>query len=260
MKQHPFGISAAAGIIALVTSPAIAAVVTFEEIPVPGSGYVNASSPAGGFVIQGATFKNNYNSTYDSWSGFAISNKTDHTTGGWGNQYSAFTPGGQGGSTQYAVGFYATYEDSTHLNFPALTSMAGLGAYFTNTAYAAISMRDGDMFSKKFGGASGNDADWFKLTLQGYAAGLPTGSVDFYLADYRFADNAQDYIVNQWTHVDFTALGTVDQIRFSMSSTDNGAFGMNTPAYFAMDSVAVPEPSALLCSLAGLGLVLRRKR
>jgi hypothetical protein len=45
-----------------------------------------------------------------------------------------------------------------------------------------------------------------------------------------------------------------------MSSTDNGAFGMNTPAYFAMDSIAVPEPSALLCSLAGLGLALRRRR
>jgi hypothetical protein len=260
MRTNTIGIAATAGIITLFIHTASAAVVTFEEIPVPGSGYVNASSPAGGFVIQGATFKNNYEPTFGSWSGFAISNKTDSNIGGWDNQYSAFTPGGQGGSSQYAIGYYATYEDSTHLLFPALTSMVNKGAFFTNTAYAGISMRDGDSFAKKFGGASGNDADWFKLTITGYAGGLPTGSVDFYLADYRFADNSQDYIVDQWTHVDFTTLGTVDQLRFSMSSTDNGTFGMNTPAYFAMDSITVPEPSALLCSLAGLGLVLRRKR
>lgn len=261
MKQNAFGISAVAAIITLSLNPATAAVVTFEEITLPGSGYLNASSPAGGFAIQGTTFKNNYNSTYDSWSGFAISNKTDNTTGGWGNQYSAFTGGGQGGSANYAIGFYATYEDSTHIAFGALTSLAGKGASFTNTSYGAISMRDGDAFSKKFGGVTGNDADWLKLTIDGWAGGIPTGtSIDFYLADFRFSNNAQDYILDQWTQVDFSPLGTVDQLRIRMSSSDNGTFGMNTPAYFAMDNVVVPEPSALLCSLAGLGLALRRKR
>ena len=60
----------------------------------------------------------------------------------------------------------------------------------TNTTYAALSMRDGDSFAKKFGGPSGNDPDYFRLTITGKDSGGSTiGSVEFYLADYRFADS-----------------------------------------------------------------------
>lgn len=263
MKQTTFGISAAAGIVTLLIYPADAAVVTFDGITLPGSGYLNSSSPAGGFAVQGTTFRNEYDSTSGSWSGFAISNQVDTTIGGFGNQYSAFTGIGEGASSNYAV-FYATYDADPHLSFASLTNMAGKGASFTNTTYAALDMRAGSGFSKNFGGLTGNDADWFKLTIDGFAAGSLTNSIDFYLADFSFANPLQDYILDDWTYVDFTALGTVDQIRFSLSSSDNSVYGgisyMNTPAYFAMDTIAVPEPSALLCSLAGLGLALRRKR
>ena len=52
----------------------------------------------------------------------------------------------------------------------------------------------------------------------------------------------------------------MDEIRFTMSSSDNGMFGMNTPAYFAMDNLVVPEPSSLtLGALAGLTLLRRRR-
>jgi len=60
-------------------------------------------------------------------------------------------------------------------------------------------------------------------------------SVNFYLADYRFADNDSDYIVNSWKYVDLSTLGGVDTYEFDLSSSDTGAFGMNTPAYFCMD-------------------------
>lgn len=259
MKHTLIGMSALAAIV----TPALlnAAVVTFEEVSLPPESHLNQSSPAGGFVIQGTTFKNNYSSTYGSWSGFAVSNHTDTATPGFGNQFSAYTGSGAGGSTNYAVGFYATYEDSTHISFAGLTDLAGKGASFTNTTYTALSMLAGDGFSKKFGGTTGNDADWLKLTISGYAGGIPTGtSIDFLLADFTFSDNSQDYIIDEWTFVDFSTLGTVDQLRFTMSSTDNGPWGMNTPAFFAMDNIAVPEPSALLSSLAGLSLVLRRRR
>jgi hypothetical protein len=32
-------------------------------------------------------------------------------------------------------------------------------------------MRDGDGFGKKFGGTTGMDPDWFKLTIKGYSGG-----------------------------------------------------------------------------------------
>jgi hypothetical protein len=58
---------------------------------------------------------------------------------------------------------------------------------------------------------------------------------------------------------------TVAVLGFALTSTDNGAFGMNTPAYFAMDNLAVvpiPEPSAAWLLAGGigiLGLAVRRR-
>ncbi|MCW5623505.1 MAG: DUF4465 domain-containing protein [Burkholderiales bacterium] len=127
-------------------------------------------------------------------------------------------------------------------------------------------MLNGDFFAKAFGGASGDDPDWFALTITGHdAAGDATGTVDFHLADYRFADNSLDYVVTDWTLVDLSALGTVSSLTFSLSSSDVGDFGMNTPAYFALDNLsvaAVPEPSTwwmMGLGLAALGFAARRR-
>ncbi len=37
-------------------------------------------------------------------------------------------------------------------------------------------MRDGDAFAKKFGGLSGNDADYMKITFHGFSGPDLTGS------------------------------------------------------------------------------------
>ena len=126
-------------------------------------------------------------------------------------------------------------------------------------------MRDGDGFAKKFGGVSGNDPDFLKLTITGFNGAAATGSVDFFLADYRFANNAQDYIVKAWTFVDLSSLGAVTRLGFDLTSTDNGPFGMNTPGYVAIDTlttVPVPEPHQAALLLAGLALLgaMWRKR
>jgi hypothetical protein len=105
-------------------------------------------------------------------------------------------------------------------------------------------MRDGDLIAKKFGGKSGNDEDWFKLTIKGIdAQGHYTSSVDFYLADFRFKDNKKDYIVDKWSWVDLSSLGNVVKLEFRLSSSDNNAqFGMNTPSYFCFDNVNGVKP------------------
>ena len=120
-----------------------------------------------------------------------------------------------------------------------------------------------------FGGASGDDADWLTVTFTGYDAGdAVTGATTFYLADYRFVNNALDYVVDDWTTVDLTGLGgAVKSIRITLDSSDVGMFGINTPTYLAIDNIAfapVPEPSAV-AALAGLGALasgasLRRRR
>jgi hypothetical protein len=65
--------------------------------------------------------------------------------------------------------------------------------------------------------------------------------VDFYLADYRFADSNDDYIVDSWRQVDLSSLGHATRVTFALSSSDVGMFGMNTPAYFAVDQIVLDD-------------------
>jgi len=74
--------------------------------------------------------------------------------------------------------------------------------------------------------------------------------VDFYLADYRFEDNAQDYIIKTWQWVELSSLGEVDSLKFTLASSDVGAYGMNTPGYFCIDQVYV-SPETISISESG---------
>jgi hypothetical protein len=233
---------------------AAAAVSTFDDLPLaPESHFYPMATTT--FTSGGATF----NHSFTDWGGgccqndWVYSNRTDTTTPGHANQFSSYAGGGALSSSNYAIALLGA--PTVSFGGPVAVS----GAYFTNTTYAALSMLEGDDYGKKFGGASGNDADWFKLTIEGRDAGNAlTGSVDFYLADYRFADNSLDYIVKDWTYVDLSSLGTVSSLSFSLASSDVGQWGINTPAYFAMDSLAVaavPEPSQVAMFLAGLGVL-----
>ena len=98
-------------------------------------------------------------------------------------------------------------------------------------------MRDGDAFARKF-----HNGDWFKLTVYGYSGGsIKPDSVSAYLADFLFPDPTMNYILNSWQWVDLLPLGNVDSLQFNLSSTDNGTYGMNTPAYFCMDNFTTDE-------------------
>ena len=268
-------------------------VVDFESLPVPAgqffNGDTNASSPyRDNFSITGTRdnfgeteflqlwessnveFFNGYTPGFGSWNGFSWSKVTDTTTPGFANQYASFTGGGSDGAggtitgTNYAVGF----GNQTFFNLPEAAELQSIDV--TNTTYAGISMRDGDSFAKKFGGASGNDEDFFKLTLTGFEdlnlSGSTTGALDIYLADYRFSDNSKDYILDTWNQFDLTDLGSARSVGFSFTTTDNGDFGANTPLFVAIDNLnysinSVPEPAApLALSIWALALVARRSR
>jgi hypothetical protein len=174
----------------------------------------------------------------DYWSsGFAISTMTDTTTAGYGNLYSCYAGKGADTSRTYAV----VQHKATMQVSPIMDANVVLrGLYVTNSTYAALSMKNGDAFAKKFGGASGNDSDFFLLTIKGYyhsGGAQLVDSVNVYLADYRFADNSKDYIVKDWIWVDLTKIKSADSLSFTLTSSDVGQFGMNTPGFFAMDNV-----------------------
>ncbi len=237
----------------------LAQTVDFEDLSLPEESFYNGSDGAAGFTSGGVFFPNQFDMSFGSWSGFAYSNRTDNTTAGFLNQYGSFAGGGFGGQGNFAVGYVTDPAFGIAVDAAFATPVWPTTLQVTNTTYTALSIRDGDAFAKKFGGPSGDDPDYLRLIITGInTAGIPTGSVDFYLADYRFEDQASDYIIDEWETVDLTRLGQVSSLRFDIETTDVGMFGPNTPLFFAADQLVfrtVPEPS-YLAGLAGLSLVL----
>jgi hypothetical protein len=159
---------------------------------------------------------------------------TDTTTAGFTNQYSCIAGKGHENSRVYATSY--VFIDPAVIKFPSTVRCEHL--FVNNSTFAYRSMKDGDAFAKKFGGASGNDPDFFKLSIARWVGGVALDTTEFYLADYRFENNSQDYIVKNWTRIDFFQR-PMDSLSFSLSSSDNGQFGMNTPAYFCLDNLLV---------------------
>lgn len=215
-------------------------VATFENFAVQGQGYQNGSTKTKPFESGYIMLNNIYDTAWGgSWFGFAISSMRDTVTPGYTNQYSAIAGRGYYKSSNYAVG----YLHSVVVLTGQAAGKQAKGFWVTNNTYAYLSMKNGDStFAKKFGGVSGNDTDWFKLTIKGYLNNSSAGkTTDFYLADFQNKDNSKDYIIKDWTWVDLTGLGNVDSIDFTMTSTDTGQYGMNTPAYFCMDNFTTAD-------------------
>lgn len=222
--------------------------VDFEDLTLAADSFYNGSDEAGGFVSGGVTFGNDYTTAFDSWEGFAYSNMTDNTTAGYGNQYSAYPASGADNSDNYAV-----YFNGDTLHFPG-THANLVSVDFTNTTYAYLSMRDGDAYAKQFGSsnnANGDDdgtngEDYFYVTVFNHdATGNKTDSLNFYLADFRFTDANDDFIVDSWENLDLSALKNVNFLTFTFNSSDVGDFGINTPQYFAIDNLVYENTTGL---------------
>ena len=227
-------------------------VITFENAQLNSDGILREKTligaddddyPIGNFweayTELGITFQS-YVTTqpYPFWCGFEISGNHDMQQEGYLNESSVYNAKGHSGSKfalcydgagtfgdEYASQFYVA--DGTDKIFDHV--------YITNSTYAALSMQNGDGFAKKFTSA---DNDWFKVTIKGFDhSGTEKGSLDFYLADFRSSNSIG--VLTEWKKVDLSSLGAVQRIEFTMSSTDNGAWGMNTPAYFCIDDLAI---------------------
>jgi hypothetical protein len=219
---------------------------TFDNLDLPNSDtFNNGADGAGRFTHYGRLFNNSYDDTWGSWSGWALSNMQDDTTAGFGNQYSAITGHGLSHTDNYMV----STGDGAYIKFDQPTNIKG--AYFTNSTYAALDMKNGSGFSKKFGGESGDDEDYFRVEVKSYLEGSEVASTKFYLADFRFEDNSKDFILDDWRYIHLTnniESLDIDSMVFSYESSDEGEFGVNTPKYFCMDDFNSFEPSTFTTS------------
>jgi hypothetical protein len=263
----------------------IAAIADFENLPLAANSFYNGDPGGlmpgqthdGSFITGGARFNNLFavdpDFGFSFWNGWAYSNTTDTTTPGFGNQYSAFAGSGSGGSAKYGIGFMSAPAPVIELPPDAVPVSLDI----TNTTYAALSMLSGDAFAKRFGDdpatigvVETSFPDYFKLTIGGRSStGQPVGTpIDLYLADYRFANDVDDFVLDTWQTIDLTSLAGAATLTFALESTDVGQFGMNTPGYFAVDNLVlnvVPEPSGLAfiivagCVAAACRLLIRRR-
>jgi hypothetical protein len=215
-------------------------VADFENFLIPVDTFLNGKNANGGFESGDVILSNDYNPQFDAWTGFAISSETNKLTGGFNNQYASIAGSGAGGSQNYAVAYAFD---------PIIIHLAGTekgrtlkSCSITNNTFAYYSMLNGDQFSKKFGGANGDEPDFFKITVRAFLGGqLTTDSLEIYLADYRSQEDSFDYILDEWTDFDLSSLGLADSLQIALSSSDVGGFGMNTPAYFCIDNIITEE-------------------
>ncbi len=214
---------------------------TFDTFTLsPNSYYQNNSSDNWEGNINQTIFEYGWNTSFGGYweSGSAYTNVQDTTTGDFSNLYGASTYSAHSGSN------YATIQNNSIIKIKYNDAIVQ-GFYITNTTFAYKSIKNGDSFARKFGDTTGTNSggmyaqgeypDWFSLTINGYQNGVFTNTMVVYLADYRATGTANDYVLNTWQYVNCNSLNTVDSISFTLNSSDVGQFGMNTPAFFAID-------------------------
>ncbi len=212
----------------------------FEEQALDSESFINDSGTEGLFSFSQAEFPNDYNADWDSFTHWSISNMTDTETAGFGNQFSAITGGGDD-SENFGVCFSPS---GSFIKFSETVMLENVS--ITNGTYPFLSMLNGDSFAKRFGGETGDDPDFFRLTVKSFLNGeVSQDSLVVSLADYTFEDNTQDFILDTWLTVDLSSFGLSDSLWFELSSTDNGDFGMNTPAYFCLDNLAYTRTNSI---------------
>ena len=182
----------------------------------------------GSFLSGSYQFSNNYSLDWGSWTGFAYSNRTATTFASiTPDQYNSGVGSGFDSSENYAV----AYDNGvvTVLNKPEEGDTIK-GFYITNSAWALECIKNGNGMARKFA-----EGDYFKVKFTGNKADGTTSEMEYYLADYRAANEADRYYLDTWQWVDLRALGKVKSISFTLDGTDKSSGYLNTSAYFCMD-------------------------
>lgn len=157
---------------------------------------------------------------------------------GWYELQMANPIGGHNGSTNFAVhnGYVDFFNSQIYaaslqtLEFADGVERVVDHMYVTNTDYVLNSLTYGDGFN-----SPATESTYVKVVAYGYNANdEETGSVEFALCE-------NGVIVTEWVKWDLSSLGKVAKVAFNFSASEDqiGSYGMNCPAYFAYDDVAV---------------------
>lgn len=195
------------------------------------------------------------------WDGFCPAQGGDQTNYGaagsgasWTTNYGGCMAGGgcvinADGSVSadpaqpYLVGYWGSWSmDPTNqvmfVDKEGNTTFKPVGVYVCNHPWPYYECIDGDASARAF-----EEGDYFELIAHGVDADGNETTASINLVDYT---NGQLNALNDWTFFDLSSLGEVEKVYFTLNSTDVGAYGMNTAAYFCMDKFQVNDtPTAV---------------
>lgn len=212
------------------------AVATFENsvgrinLTTPESVWQGADDPKAGVNswwsgdCQFATYVDDTYAPAIYYYAFSVSNQTANTSTGWTESYRSASGGAYEGSN-----FAVWYNDFNGNNSIKFSAHKVAGFFINNNAYTVNSMCN--VVGEKF-----DNTNYLTLVCTGNRGGQKVGEVRFDLAkDGKY--------VNQWTYVDLSTLGTIDEISFSMEGNKENTYGLVTPTYFCMDNFGAEKPA-----------------
>jgi len=196
-------------------------VATFEDVEVSADS-VYLLNETGTFTSGDFTFDQdvqNYGVNY--YFGNVVTSKKANKYLGDAQNYMSSKGGAFAGSN--FVVWYTSYigADRVHLNEAAVIP----GFYICNTPWVIDAVENGDGMSGPF-----EAGDYLTVIINGYLDGNAVNNqIEFKLVDGTTP-------VTEWTYIDLSELGEVDEISFTMDGTKKNDYGLTTPTYFAMDN------------------------
>ncbi|MBD5289451.1 MAG: DUF4465 domain-containing protein [Bacteroides sp.] len=201
------------------------------------------------------SFVHNSMADYNTWWGFTASNSADNSsrTDYITYQFSNMAKGGielnENGTVAlddfgapvvnpevpYLVAYYSSFMSRrpVDMTFNREGSFEAVEVYINLNSYTYYSVEDGYYPARPF-----TNSDALTLTIHGVA---PDGSEKEVVVTPASYSNGDLTINRGWRRVDLSSLGTIDELYFTMDSTDTGSWGPNTPLYFCMDKLTVRE-------------------
>lgn len=164
-----------------------------------------------------------------SWEGFTVSTVSQDTA----NVFGCVANGGLGGiATPYIIGYYSEWVSASQGYSSNIVDFNG--EYYPEYVYICQNsntmegITNGVFNSRPF-----TPADTLTLIIQALDSTMqPTATTRYYLA----VDGTKN---QSWVQVPLTSLGKTSRLSFSMTTTDIGDFGANTPMYFALDGLTI---------------------
>lgn len=180
---------------------------------------------------QGVTFPVSFTPAFNSWTGFAVSNRTATTYSGATmipDQFNNIT-----GTAKTGSNFCVVYPFGETIEFGTAVTLKGF--WYTNDAWTVDAILNGDGMSPgKF-----EAEDWLSCYI------MPTpanGGLSGALYEISLAKDG-DY-VKEWKYCDLSgvdAFKDITSISFSFDGSKKNDWGLTTPTYICIDDVVIEK-------------------